>query len=91
MVTELKLNRSRLHKKPERYLGEQEEAEKSASHLATVLRQIAAPEWLSVQHPDLHVQIGRDTNPYYVWYEKSACYGRYAKECNNVNQYCYPE
>jgi hypothetical protein len=70
---------------PFRYLEEQEEADFSASHLGPVLPQIDASERLSVQYPDLHVQIDRNTNPDYVWYEEPACYGRHTKERNNVN------
>jgi hypothetical protein len=44
-----------------------------------------ASQWLSVQYPDPHVQIGCNTHPDYIRYEKPACNGRHTKEHDNVN------
>jgi hypothetical protein len=63
-----------------RYLGEQKEAEKSAFHLDPLFLRIDVWDWLSVQFPDLHVQIGCNANPDYIWDKKPASDGRHTKE-----------
>jgi len=67
-----------------RYSGEQKEADFSTSHLDPLLLRIDAWDWLSVQFPDLCVQIGCNANPDYIWDKKPTGDGRYTKEHNDV-------